>query len=341
MNREASSAKRAIYLMVATLFSVIYIYIYISIPNSLLRDRANYILYASDVDYFLNRYDGYDLFFNEPIFLYLNKFAFNFMDATSVPVFFVFINTFVMMLLLLKQSKNLTFFFLGLAFIIVFPYLFQAQLIAVRQTLATSLFLLAFFYFKNHWKVLACLILCSFIHSVFFLITFFYFINFIFFKKTSINYKILINSVIMLLISILFFVLLSFFGLRQADEYGEGTANVLKVGGGAFILMCAVFIGLYVQRYRLNSDLFLMVMIGLTLFVVGYFINPITGRLFNTFSPFFVLLLVSNDTKINFIILNFLVLVYGFLYFSGTYNDVFLVEYESIIDVFNRIPLGF
>ena len=341
MSREASSAKRAIYLMVATLFSVIYIYIYISIPNSLLSDRANYILYANDVDYFLNLYDGYNLFFNEPIFLYLNKFSSNFMDATSVPVFFVFINTFVMMFLLLKQSKNLTFFFLGLAFIIVFPYLFQAQLTAVRQTLATSLFLGAFFYFKNHWKVLACLILCSFIHSVFFLVTFFYFINFIFIKKISINYKIFINAVIMLLISILFFVLLSYFGLRQADEYGEGTINALKVGGGAFILMCAIFIGLYIQRDRLNSDLFLMVMMGLTLFMVGYFINPITGRLFNVFSPFLVLLLVSKNTKINFIILIFLVLVYGVLYFSGTYNDVFLVEYKSIVDIFNKIPLGF
>lgn len=337
MIREDSSAKRAIYLMISALFSIAYIYLYTSIPNSLLRDRANYVLYASNTDYFLNRYDGYDLFFNEPLFLYLNKFASQFMEATNIPIFFVFINTFLMMFLLIKYSKNLTFFFLGFFLIIVFPYLFQAQLTAVRQTLATSFFLLAFFYFKDHWKILITLFLCSFIHSVFFLITFFYFLNLIFLKKISINQKILINILIVLAISAVFFILLSLLGLRQADEYGENTVNALKVGGGAFIVMCLLFLGLYNQKNKLSGDLYTFVMIGLVWFIVGYFINPITGRLFNTFAPFFVILMVSRDTKVNFCLLVFLCIIYGILFFNGSYNDVFLVEYNSIFDVLQKI----
>ena len=137
-------AKRMIYLMISSFLSFIYIYIYINIPNEYLRDRGNYILYAKDVDYFLTRYDGVDVFFNEPIFLYLNKFLSNYFIYDSIPIIFVFINTSIMVFLLLKYSKNLTFFVLGLIFIVVFPYTFQAQIIALRQSLATSLFLISF-----------------------------------------------------------------------------------------------------------------------------------------------------------------------------------------------------
>lgn len=330
-------AKKTIYLMLSSFLSFIYIYVYINIPNEYLRDRSNYILYAKDTDYFLTRYDGFDVFFNEPLFLYLNKFLSNYFDYDNIPIIFVFFNTFIMVFLLLKYSKNLTFFVLGLIFIVVFPYIFQAQVIALRQSLATSLFLISFFYLKDHRKVLVTLAFCSFIHSVFFLITFFYFINFFIFNKFSLNKKIILNFFLMLLISFLFFILLKFFGLRQADEYGENTANALKVGGGAFLIMCLLFVGLYRQKNKLASDLYTFVIIGLVFFIVGYFINPITGRLFNTFAPFLMILLVSRDTKINFFLLVFLCIVYGLLFFNGEYNSVFLIQYNSIFDILQKI----
>ena len=330
-------AKKIIYLMLSSLLGFLYIFIYMSIPNDYLRDRFNYILYAKDVDYFLTRYDGFDVFFNEPIFLYLNKFLSNYFDYDKITIFFVFFNTFIMVFLLLKYSKNLTFFILGLIFIVVFPYVFQAQLTALRQSLATSLFLISFFYLKTHWKVLVALFFCSFIHSVFFLITFFYFINYFIIHNFSLNKKIIINSSIMLIISLIFYFLLEFFGLRQANEYGRNTENALEVGGGAFLIMCLIFVALYRQRIKLVSDLYIFVMIGLVLFIVGYFINPITGRLFNTFAPFLVILLVSRDTKINFSLLIFLCIVYGLLFFNGEYNSIFLIQYDSIFDVLQKI----
>lgn len=337
MHNKNFLEKKTIYFMVASLISFVYMCIYISIPNNILRDRENYILYVTDVDYFINRYEGYSILFNEPIFLFINKYISHYFDYNNVPIIFVLFNTFFMMFFLIKYSKNLTFFILGLIFVIFFPYLFQAQLIALRQALATSIFLISFFYFRNPYKILISLIFCSFIHSIFFLITFFYFLNFILINKFSLNKKILINFLIILIVSLLLLKILSFFGLRQANEYGDSTANALKVGGGGFIVMSIVFAGLYLQRKKINNNLYTIVMVGLTLFIAGYFVNPIIGRLFNTFAPFLVIFLISHNTKINFILLIFLCLIYGILYFNGSYNDIFLYEYNSVIDILKLI----
>ena len=96
-------AKKIIYLMISSLLSFIYIFIYTNIPNEYLRDRGNYIVYAKEIDYFLTRYDGIDVFFNEPIFLYLNKFLSNYFYYDNIPIFFVFFNTCIMVFLLLKS----------------------------------------------------------------------------------------------------------------------------------------------------------------------------------------------------------------------------------------------
>lgn len=337
MLKENILEKKTIYLMLSTLLSFFYVYSYLSIPNRILKDRANYIIYANDPDYFLNSYQGLDLFFNEPIFLLLNKFYTFYFVSDVVPLIFVFFNTSVLMFFLIKKSNNLFLFLLGLSFVIVFPYLFQSQLTALRQALAISVFLISFFYFKDHKKIVISLIFCSFIHSIFFLISFFYFFNFILLKRFSVNTKLIFNFLTMLSVSIIFFVLLEFLGFRQANEYGEKSDNVLVVGGGAFLLMAVTFIALFIQKTKLESDLYLLTMIGLVLFLTGYFINPIAGRLFNSFAPFLMILLVSKPTKINFVLLVLLCLFYSILYFNGAYNEVFYIKQDSVFDVLKNI----
>ncbi len=337
MLKENFLEKKIIYLMFSILLSFLYVYTYFSIPNRILKDRANYIIYANDPDFFLNNYDGIALFFNEPIFLLLNKFYTLYFSPDVVPLIFVLLNTSALMFFLIKESKNLSLFFLGLIFVIVCPYLFQSQLTALRQTLAISIFLISFFCFKDHKKIFLSLIFCSFIHSIFFLISFFYFFNFIFFKRLSIDSKLILNFLTMLLISIVFLILLEFFGLRQASEYGENSGNVLVVGGGAFLMMGVTFFALYIQKKNLESDLFLLTMMGLILFLTGYFINPIAGRLFNSFAPFLIILLVSKPTKINFGLLVFLCIVYSVLYFNGAYNEVFYIKQDGIVNVLKKI----
>ena len=81
--------------------------------------------------------------------------------------------------------------------------------------------------------------------------------------------------------------------------YAQNSENILVVGGGAFLMMGITFFALYIQRKNLGGDLFLLTMMGLILFLTGYFINPIAGRLFNSFAPFLIILLVSKPTKIN------------------------------------------
>ncbi len=161
MLKENFLEKKIIYLMFSILLSFLYVYTYFSIPNRILKDRANYIIYANDPDFFLNNYDGIALFFNEPIFLLLNKFYTLYFSPDVVPLIFVLLNTSALMFFLIKESKNLSLFFLGLIFVIVCPYLFQSQLTALRQTLAISIFLISFFCFKDNKKIFLSLIFFS------------------------------------------------------------------------------------------------------------------------------------------------------------------------------------
>jgi hypothetical protein len=309
-----------------------------SIPNSILRDRENYILYASNYDLIINDRIGAGLFFNEPLFLLINKSLSNFVSADSVPICFVFFNSAILMFILIKKSKNFLMFFLGFLLILFVPYAFQAQLTALRQSLATSVFLLAFLYFKDHWKILATSFLCCFIHSVFFLITALYYLNFFIIRGLRFELKLIINFLVMLGVSFSFLILAQIFKMRQFDVYQDVVSDK---GGGGFLLFFIVFIILFFLKKERNKDIYLFVMVGIILFLTGYFISPLSGRLFNTFFPFFVILCVSKFSKAYFWLLLSLSMIYGFLYFNGAYNDILLYNHLNFNEFFSKLELNF
>lgn len=334
MSNIQSQSKKLLYLVFSSFFAILYVYIYLRVPNEILRDRPNYILYASNYEFLLDERLSGSFLFNEPLFLLINQFLASFSLPETVPLIFVFINTTILMFLLIRNSSNFLLFILGLLLIIFIPYVFQSQLTALRQSLATSFFLLAFFCLKDCRKILFISFLCSFIHSVFFLISFFYFVNFFILKNRSFEIKILINFFIMLAISLSFILVTNILGMRQADVYEDID---YQKGGGSFLLFLLIFFAFYMYKKILNTDTYLFAMVGLTIFLTGYFLTPISGRLFNSFFPFVVLLLVCRGYKVNYFILLALVFVYGFLYFNGAYNNVLLVNQNSFFSFLSEI----
>ncbi|WP_168390257.1 EpsG family protein [Acinetobacter indicus] len=339
MNVDISTqSKKIIYILVSFFMSAIYIGTYLSIPNEILRDRPNYIFYAANYESILKNRLMEAFFFNEPLFIYINKFLNIFLNPEEIPLFFVFFNASILMFFLIRKSQSLLFFLLGLTLIVFVPYVFQAQMVALRQSLATSFFMLAYFYFKDDWKILLISFLCSFIHSVFFIITVFYFFNFIVLKNKSFETKMLINSLIMLFLSLFFYIVTSYFGMRQSEVYQDMELNV---GGGAFLLYLGIFLLLYTQRRKYNNNQFVLIMGGVLLFLAGYFFGPLSARLFNTFFPFLILFLVSRQTYLNLFIMCLLSIVYAYLYFDGGFNDVLLYHHGSFSDFFSHIQWFF
>lgn len=327
-------SKKATYIIISTFLSVLYIFAYLNIPNDILRDRFNYILYASNHEIILEMRVGDNFIFNEPLFIYINKFLSIFFVPEHIPLFFVFINSVVLMWLLVKKSKNILFFLLGFSLVLFVPYIFQSQIVTLRQALATSIFLMAFFYLKENWKIFIVSLICCLIHSVFFIITLFYFLNFILFKKLTFELKMIINFFMMLSISLGFILITQYLGFRQGNSYSDVEINV---GGGAFLLFLGIFIILYTQRKKYNNEHFTFLMGGLVLFLVGYFFGPISGRLFNTFFPFIVFFLVGVNSYLSLNIMLLLSFVYGFLYFNGGYNALLEYPYDSFNEFFSNI----
>ena len=70
----SAQSKKTIYILVSFFISAIYIITYLSIPNEILRDRPNYIFYAANYESILENRLIEAFFFNEPLFIYINKF---------------------------------------------------------------------------------------------------------------------------------------------------------------------------------------------------------------------------------------------------------------------------
>ncbi len=325
------SKNKILYVLFALIIGVIYIPFISLMPNEWFRDRDNYLIYAQTSDIILGSYNGYLIFFNEPLFLLINKVYSSFFSYYTITYFYSFFFVMVFYLGLVRFSKNSITFILGLLLSLTIPYLLQSELVALRQSVGTALLILGFMLIKNTQKMTFLILICCFIHSIFFIFLLIYVLNFIFLKNTNINKKLIINFVVMFFISIFSIALAKYFGLRQGDEYQQNM--ITTRGGGAFVLFLFVFLYLYFWGDRKNTQLFDFAMIGLVMFITAYFLTPISGRLFNTVIPFVVYLLVSKGRLQDIFILLSIFLVFLILFINGSYEDLFVI---SEIDIANN-----
>ena len=319
------------YYFFSSIFLVIYVVFLTFMPNDWFRDRENYLIYAGSAESIQKLYSGLYFYFNEPLFLKINSFSSIFFDYKVIPQFFVFFISFTFCFNLMKNSKTIIVYILGIILLLTIPYIIQSQLVALRQGLATAIFMWGFLSFKDEKKVAVLILICAFIHSIYFLIFFFYCINFIFFKNLDFNRKLFFNSVGMICFSIFSIAVVRFFGLRQGEEYSE---NFNQGSGGAFILFVFVFVYLLVYGSKENKRLYDFSILGVLLFLSAYFLTPIAGRFFNTIAPFVVLLLVQRSRLIDILFLLFLSIIFVTLMFLSTYTSLLTIPDSIFINSF-------
>ncbi|EXE57087.1 EpsG family protein [Acinetobacter sp. 1239920] len=328
---SSNQIHKVIYFLLFFALTFIYIYISISLPHHFFRDRDVYFVYASNSQELYEFYDGMVVYFNEPLFLKINILLNNFFTPSNVVYFFLFFCLFGILILLYKYSKNIFMFFGGLVFIVVCNYAFHAQFVVLRQTIATVILLYALTYLKDIKMIILISLLCSFIHVSFFLIT----ALLIFYEmigRFSTNIKsfvIVLSSAVM---GLFITVAGKYLGIRQATE--DHIISGVNVGGGAFLCFSIILL-YFLFLFKVNENtrrIYDFCILGLSIFIGLYFINPAAGRLMSTFIFPIIFLLCSKFNIINSLFLSLILVVFIYLDMQGAITGMSLnVSFSEII----------
>jgi hypothetical protein len=323
------------YCLLGSVISVIYIYVSLSLPHIFFRDRDVYLVYAESSDKLLDLYSGLSLYANEPLFLKINIFLNYFLSASTIVYFYLFICLFGIHFLLFKYSKNIFMFVLGVILLFLCNYSFHAEFVVLRQTIGSIILLFVLSYTRNIKLILITSFICSFIHSSFLLITAFLFL-YHFLSKFNDKIKSLIVIIASALLGLFITVVGKFLGVRQASE--DHIVSAVSVGGGAFICFLSLLI-YFLFFYKVDvklKNIYDFSILGLSLFVGLYFINPAAGRLMSTFIFPIVFLLCAKFNQINIVLIFFLLMIFGYLTSQGVTSGMSLnISFEDLFQYIN------
>lgn len=323
---------RIIYFKFALIISFIYIYIISTFPNDWFRDRNFYLIYANEAESIIESSGlGIGLFVNEPIFLRLAQFFGNHLSADLFPIAMSIFVASIYVLTLVFKSRTIIMFLLGVMSLVVVGYLQTAQVMVLRQGVATAIFLIAFLLIKNEKKKLAVCLSLALFHSVFFIISGIYALYIFYLKNKGTKQMLLIVAFVAAILFASSSFLLSYLGFRQAELYSTQTS---AGGGGSFVLSILIFIYLYLFGNKEDKQLYDWSLIGLVLFIVGYFLFFSAGRLYVSFFPFILMLLVTKSRLQDILFLSFINLIYIMLFYFGSYMILF--EYTSSGEIIVR-----
>lgn len=273
-------------LIVALVYAISLIYL---IPMEGIKDRENYLVYASSSDAIQLRYYSLGVlnaFTNEPIWLFINIILGNFLLPEQTISLIIFFSAFISSFLILKSNPH---FFIFLLFILFFPQIIGKYIIHLRQGLAITIFLLGWFSTSKPWRIF-WLSLTPFIHASFFFILFLLiYTHFLKKIKLAIDLRIIAVIVSGLALGLSLEYIVVILGARQADEYTFSSENISGLG---FLFWLGIFILYWSQGYTfINKNTFAMVVMAF--YLSTYFLIEVTGRVFE--SSVIIVLLASLD----------------------------------------------
>lgn len=308
------------------IISIVYIIVacfIVVLPNYIFRDRDSYVYYAAFSDELMHDYsrNGIDiLLVNEPLFLLINRFLSLFISPYSIPVFFTIFSFTIFFYFLQKSSKNILMIFFGLTLYFTITYTFHLQFVILRQSIATSFFLIVLYYVKDIKILLLACIILGFIHSSFFFIFILLVINY--FSNKLIKrevFSILFQSLFFFTLGYVSLVVASYIGFRQAEGLLDAEVSI---GGGSWILWLLVTMYLIFWGDRTNKFLYNYTIVGMISFLSLYFSTPFIGRLVASFIPAIILIIVSKFRAIDFIVVFLILIPYTYLLFNGVLFDL-------------------
>lgn len=299
------------------IFSLFYLYILLQIPNDLLWDRDNYLIYANNSSDIISTFDDFlDYISGDYLFLLINSFFSNFFsDYIVINILVSFVILSYLFFLYLK-SKNLLLLCIGVISSVVILPIFHFQLVTIRQAIATVLFIYGIIFLKEKNNLLLLLLICSLIHSVYYLIFIFFVINFFVFFKSNFYIRYFLVFLSALLLSLIYLGLGQLLGFRQAESYSSYDGGV---GGGAFVLWGLVFFYLLKYGNKNETMLYHYSLMGLIVYSVFYLFANVTvaARISEAVLPMVLILLVSRGKASDYALLFIIILAYLLLWFNG------------------------
>lgn len=274
--------------------AVLYAGFLASLPNELFRDRLNYIIYAEDFELIANSYSGFSLLFNEPLFLFYNYILSFFFSSENVPKVGVFFIAATFSFFILRFSKNWVVAIIAMLMLFFVSYTFHAQLVVLRQGIATALLMWTIFYFKDSKWLYFIVFLLGFFHTSFFIVFLVFYFDYVlrFFLK-DLMLRLIVFSMVMFLASFFMLDIATILGVRQASE-----THLLnnENNGGGFLLFLFMMGFIYLRGLNnvYNDRFGKVVVLGFIIYLVFYFTIPISGRIISVFLPFFYVYFASN-----------------------------------------------
>ncbi|UYQ18539.1 EpsG family protein [Acinetobacter baumannii] len=290
-------------------------------PNEWFRDRNYYVLYAEISGNLLSDFgSNLSLLVNEPLFLTAAKLFGDTFSSDTFPKFMCAIVTSIFVYVVAKKSRTFIMFLLGMVSLFFISYLQTAQIMVLRQGVATAIFLLVFLSnMSDKKKLIICLVL-SFFHSVFFIVSLLYALYLFYLRNRSTGTMLSMVAIVSAVLFLFSKFLLVYFGFRQAELYSVDSESG---GGGAFVLSAIIFLYLYFYGDRSNKELYDWSLIGIVLFLVGYYLFFSAGRLYVSFFPFILVLLISRSRLQDILFLTIINFIYIILFYNGGYLILF------------------
>ncbi|MCP0912454.1 MULTISPECIES: EpsG family protein [Acinetobacter] len=320
---EKSKVKSIFYIFL----SIIYGYIFTLIPHFYFKDRVNYLSYAENYDFFLFLKSGASLLTGESLFLYMNKFLALFFVPENIVYSFVFFINFTLCFLFFSYSKKTILPLLGLLAFFLLPFGFSYQLGSLRQSIAISLFLFAIYYIKNVNVLLICIsILLGLIHTSFLIVTPFLIADSVFLKFFSdrdLFYRLTLQLSLALFFGLLLSIISAIFSVDKLDDYLQ-----YEAGSGWFFLFFIPFLVANIYRYYVNKKvdyITFLAIIGVMIYVVFYFLTPISGRVITIFFPFIFMSIINRLDFINICLLVYSILVGAWLFYHESYLAIMTI----------------
>ncbi|MFU1858149.1 EpsG family protein [Sphingobacterium sp. NGMCC 1.201703] len=307
------------------------------LPHSIFRDRDNYLIYASTPSLLIAQvFSSKSFLFKEPLFLLLNQgFLLLFGDPVRTINTFVFFITFATAFFSFFRTRSFLLGVVVLFFLFIQTQYLGMQLVTIRQGIGTALLLFLFPVIQKKYLIFLLFFICSLIHNSFYIITLFYIVYWILNEKLKIK-SFAKKISIFTGFGFLFFSV--FFTISKSIETKQNLQSLEESGasgsGGAF-LMWAIILGylLIFKRSTNKTDtsqrIFDLAIIGLVIYLTGYFLTPIVGRMIGIVIPFIAISLTERFRVRDLFFFGFVLAINFYLYFNGAFEGFLNVSLET------------
>jgi hypothetical protein len=314
-------SKKSAY-FIYSVIALLYAFALSLIPEVFFRDRNSYLEYAIGANEIFNRYLEQGLLTaltNEPLFLGLNYLLSGIISPESIPRFFSFFVSFVVVFFLLKEGKGVGMKIMALLLWTFVPFCFHLQLVTLRQGLGLALLLIVLMASKKEKPALITAFIIGFIHSSFFILFFFLLlINFI--RNKRFSTQVIIIVTVSLVFSMVTLTFARMLGMRQVELY-EGEESR---GSGLSFLLYLALLCLLLSRgesFLKNYRYYAIAIMGLTVYLAFYLTNPFAGRLIGSFMPFIICALLKTTKSESYIFIVIFLLANLLIFKNSVINN--------------------